>query len=78
MAQDSTIVERDCGSVRGMVAEPLLEGGEVIVKIGDRILGRVAMEEVVDPYSGEVLVAEGEQITEGEGGEDRGRKALIG
>ncbi len=64
VAQDSTIVKRNCDTLRGMMAEPLIEGGEVIVRIGDRILGRVALEDVVDPYSGEVLVGMDEEITE--------------
>ncbi|MFZ5797671.1 MAG: DNA-directed RNA polymerase subunit beta' [Desulfobulbaceae bacterium] len=64
VAQDSTIVEKDCGTMRGIAAEPLIEGGEVIVRIGDRILGRVALEDIVDPYSGEILVSMDEEITE--------------
>jgi len=64
VAQDSTIVEKDCMTMRGSVAEPLVEGGEVIVRIGDRILGRVAQDDVVDPYSGEVLVEMDQEITE--------------
>jgi DNA-directed RNA polymerase subunit beta' len=52
VAQDSTIVMRDCGTMRGTMAEPLIEGGEVIVRIGERILGRVALEDVVDPHTG--------------------------
>ena len=60
VAQDSTIVMRDCGTM----AEPLIEGGEVIVRIGERILGRVALEDVVDPHTGEVLVGMDEEITE--------------
>ncbi len=64
VAQDSTIVEDDCGTLKGMLAEPLVEGGEVIVHIGDRILGRVALEDIVDPYSDEVLVEADEEITE--------------
>ncbi len=64
VAQDSTIVEKDCGTMKGLLAEPLIEGGEVIVRIGDRILGRVALEDVVDPYSGEILVEMDEEITE--------------
>ncbi|MDP2107238.1 MAG: DNA-directed RNA polymerase subunit beta', partial [Desulfobulbaceae bacterium] len=43
VAQDSTIVERDCGTLDGIEAEPLMEGGEVIQHVGDRILGRVAL-----------------------------------
>ncbi len=64
VAQDSTIVERDCGTMRGTLAEPLVEGGEVIVRIGERILGRVALEDVIDPHTGEVLVGMDEEITE--------------
>ncbi|MEE4241604.1 MAG: DNA-directed RNA polymerase subunit beta', partial [Desulfopila sp.] len=44
--------------------EPLLDGGEIIVPLGDRILGRVALEDIVDPYSDEVIVSEGHEITE--------------
>ena len=64
VAQDSTIVEKDCITLDGIVAEPLMEGGEVIQHVGDRVLGRVALEDVVDPFSGEVLVAANEEITE--------------
>ena len=64
VAQDSTIVIKDCGTMRGTMAEPLIEGGEVIVRIGERILGRVALEDVVDPHTGEILVAMDEEITE--------------
>jgi len=64
VSQDSTIVMKDCETMRGTMAEPLMEGGEVIVRIGERILGRVALEDVVDPHSGEVLVGMNEEITE--------------
>ena len=64
VAQDSTIVMKDCGTMRGTLAEPLIEGGEVIVRIGERILGRVALEDVADPHTGEVLVGMDEEITE--------------
>jgi len=64
VAQDSTIVMKDCGTMRGTLAEPLVEGGEVIVRIGERILGRVALEDVLDPHTGEILVGMDEEITE--------------
>ncbi len=64
VAQESTIVEKDCNTLDGIVAEPLLDGGKIIVPLGDRILGRVALEDVVDPYSDKVIVAAGEEITE--------------
>ena len=64
VAQEVTIVERDCETLDGIIAESLLDGGEVIVPLGDRILGRVALEDVVDPYSDEVIVEAGQEITE--------------
>ena len=64
VAQDSTIIEPDCGTLDGIIAEPLIEGGEIIVKVGERILGRVALEDVVDPFTDEVLVTANEEITE--------------
>ena len=64
VAQDSTIIEKDCQTMDGIMAEPLMEGGEVIQRVGERILGRVALDDVVDPFSGELLVAANEQITE--------------
>ncbi len=64
VSQDSTIVEYDCGTMDGILMEPLMEGGEVIQQVGDRILGRVALEDIEDPFTGDVLVPANEQITE--------------
>ncbi len=64
VAQDSTIVEKDCNTLDGIIAEPLMEGGEIIQQVGERILGRVALEDIVDPFTGELLVKANEQITE--------------
>ncbi len=64
VAQDSTIVMKDCETMRYTEAEPLVEGGEVIVRIGERILGRVASEDIIDPHSGDTLVGMDEEITE--------------
>ncbi len=65
VAQESTIVETDCRTLDGIIAEPLMDGGEIIVPIGERILGRVALEDVRDPFSEDVIiVAAGEEITE--------------
>ena len=66
VAQDSTIIESDCGTLDGIEAEPLMEGGEVIQHVGDRILGRVALEDIVDPYTNSVLVQANQEITETE------------
>jgi len=64
VAQESTIVEIDCRTLDGIIAEPLIDGGEIIVPIGDRILGRVALEDVRDPFGDEVIIPAGEEITE--------------
>ncbi len=64
VSQDTIISEFDCGTRQGMEMMPLIEGGEIIERLGDRILGRVVLEDVVDPYTGEVLVAANAEITE--------------
>jgi DNA-directed RNA polymerase subunit beta' len=64
VAQDCTIAEYDCGTMEGIEITALVEGGEIIEKLGDRILGRVPSEDIFDPYTGEVLVHGNEEITE--------------
>ncbi len=64
VAQDCIIAEYDCGTLEGIEIAPLEEGGEIIEKLGDRILGRVSVEDIFDPYTGEVLVQANEEITE--------------
>ncbi len=49
----------------------LTEGGEIIEQIGDRILGRVALDDILDPVTGEVLVEANQEIDEDSGQEDR-------
>src|SRR6188768_3548685 len=64
VSQDTIISEFDCGTRQGVEMMPLIEGGEIIERLGDRILGRVVLEDIVDPYTGEVLVAANAEITE--------------
>src|SRR5438874_1634734 len=64
VAQDAIIADFDCGTLEGIEMTPLVEGGEIIEKIGDRILGRVSLEEIVEPYTGEVLVPANAEINE--------------
>jgi len=64
VAQDTVIHERDCGTFDGIEITPLIEGGEVIERLGDRVLGRVALEEICDPYTNDVLVRANEEIDE--------------
>jgi len=64
VAQDCSIVEDDCGTMMGVEVEPLMEGGEVIQRLSERVLGRTAMEDIVDPFTDEVLVKVNEEIDE--------------
>ena len=64
VAQDTVITEEDCGTLDGIFVAALIEGGEIIQRVGDRVLGRVALEDVYDPVTGELLVAANEEITE--------------
>jgi DNA-directed RNA polymerase subunit beta' len=64
VAQDCTTVEIDCGTLTGIEVEPLVEGGEIIQKVGERVLGRVALEDIRDPYTDEVIVHANEEINE--------------
>ena len=64
VSQDTIIAEFDCGTLEGIEMMPLIEGGEIIERLGDRILGRVALEDIVDPYTGEVLCPANAEITE--------------
>jgi DNA-directed RNA polymerase subunit beta' len=66
VAQDAIITEQDCGTTDGLIVTPLIEGGEVIQPLGERILGRVVLEAVVDPYTQEVIVPVGGEINEDE------------
>jgi DNA-directed RNA polymerase subunit beta' len=64
VAQDAIITEEDCGTTRGLTTSAVIEGGEVIAPLADRILGRTAAQEVVEPLSGEQIVAAGDLIDE--------------
>ena len=64
VAQDAIIMEDDCGTLDGIEISSLIEGGEVIEPLGDRILGRTALEDIVDPVTDEVLVDANREIDE--------------
>jgi DNA-directed RNA polymerase subunit beta' len=64
VAQDVVIRENDCGTLDGIEVESLVEGGEIIESMKERILGRVALEEIRDPFSNEVIVKGNEEIDE--------------
>ncbi len=64
VAQDVIINEDDCGTILGLNVGALKEGEEVIESLRDRILGRVALEDVIDPITNEELAKAGEEINE--------------
>ena len=64
VVQDTIITAIDCGTTNGIEMSSLIEGGEVIEHLSDRVLGRVAAEDIFDPYSDERLVERGEMLDE--------------
>ncbi|MDH3997930.1 MAG: DNA-directed RNA polymerase subunit beta', partial [Desulfuromonadales bacterium] len=64
VAQDAIIMEDDCGTLDGIEISSLIEGGEVIEPLGDRILGRTALDDIEDPVTDEVLVEANQEIDE--------------
>jgi DNA-directed RNA polymerase subunit beta' len=65
VAQDVVITDHDCGTIDGIDVTSLVEGGEIIESMRERILGRVALEEIRDPFTEEVIVKGNEEIDEG-------------
>ncbi len=64
VAQDVIISEPDCGTLRGISASAIIEGGEEIESLRDRIVGRTALEDVIDPVEGRVIVEANQEIDE--------------
>jgi len=65
VTQDLVVTEEDCGTANGVVMKALVEGGEVIEALGDRILGRVTAVDILSPESQQILVAAGIILDEG-------------
>ena len=76
VAQDSIITEHDCGTTNGLTIKPVIDGGEVVDSLSERVLGRTAAEDIIALSSNEVIVKAGEIIDEesaekiGNGGRD--------
>ena len=64
VAHDVIIHEEDCGTLRGLVCTEIKNNEEVVASLGERILGRVSVHDIIDPISGELIVASGEEIDE--------------
>jgi len=64
VAQDAIITEEDCGTTRGLMTSAVVDGGEVIAPLADRILGRTAAVDILDPISGQAVLRAGALIDE--------------
>ena len=64
VSHDVIITEEDCGTLRGLVCTALKDGDEVISSLSERILGRVSVHDIINPTTGKLIVAAGEEITE--------------
>ena len=64
VSHDVIINEEDCGTLRGLVCTALKNGDETIASLGERILGRVSVHDILDPHTGDLIVPAGEEITE--------------
>uniref|UniRef100_UPI002FDF77B9 DNA-directed RNA polymerase subunit beta' n=1 Tax=Tepidimonas sp. TaxID=2002775 RepID=UPI002FDF77B9 len=64
VTQDLVVTEEDCGTANGTLMRAIVEGGEVIESLRERILGRTTAEDIVDPETQRVLVAAGQMLDE--------------
>ncbi|MBP5499634.1 MAG: DNA-directed RNA polymerase subunit beta' [Bacteroidales bacterium] len=64
VSHDVIITEEDCGTLRGLVCTALKNGDEIISPLGERILGRVSVHDIVNPTTGDIICEAGEEITE--------------
>jgi DNA-directed RNA polymerase subunit beta' len=64
VAQDLVVTEVDCGTDEGLTMTPVIEGGDIIESLGDRILGRVVAIDVLKPGTNETAIAAGTMIDE--------------
>ena len=64
VAHDVIIHEEDCGTLRGLVCTEIKNNDEVVASLGERILGRVSVHDIIDPTTGEVIVSAGEEIND--------------
>ena len=64
VAQDVIINEEDCGTLRGLTAIPLKNNDDIVESLGERVLGRISLNDLYHPTTGELIVTGGEMITE--------------
>ena len=68
VAQEMIVTEEDCGTLNGITVSAIIEGNEIVVSLKERIAGRVALDNVVDIITDEVIVGSGDEITEEKAG----------
>ena len=64
VAQDVIVTEEDCGTIDGIVVGAIMEGGDTLEPLRDRLVGRVSQEDIFDPMTGDQLLSVGDAITE--------------
>ncbi len=64
VAQDVIVSEKDCRTLNGIYVGPLVEGGEIIEPLRDRVLGRVALDDIKDPFTGDIIAEANQEIIE--------------
>jgi DNA-directed RNA polymerase subunit beta' len=64
VAQEVIVIEDDCGTLNGITVAAIIEGDEVVVSLKDRIVGRVALDNIVDIITDNVIVEQGQEISE--------------
>jgi len=64
VAQEIIVTEQDCGTLNGITVEAITEGNEVVVTLAERVIGRVALDNIVDIITDQTVVEAGQEITE--------------
>ncbi len=64
VAQDCIVTQVDCGTTNGLTMTAIIDAGQVVASIGQRVLGRTALDDIIHPQTGDVLVAAGRMIEE--------------
>src|SRR4051812_45976833 len=64
VAQDVIVTEQDCQTFDGIVVTPIMEGGDILEPLRDRIVGRVSQEDIYDPLTGDLLASQNDALTD--------------
>jgi DNA-directed RNA polymerase subunit beta' len=64
VAQDAIIVSQDCGTDRGLTMEPIVDAGQIVASLGQRVLGRTAADDIFHPLTGDLIAPKGTMLEE--------------